>query len=150
MASIIDCKKCDQCGGVIYYEFNCRTDEEFAVCKNCGACYTTTLLRTESGDVVMNDTGHWQYVHEKSSGSGCIYITLKNGIGQVSSLKPNLTSEQIQEFLSVLSDEDVNAEESYLYIWNDAEKKIDVLFGPKPVLYEDVYDTDELEKGGAS
>ena len=49
MSSVIGEKKCSKCGGSMFYDFDCRTQEEYRMCSRCGFTQEWKLLRNEDG-----------------------------------------------------------------------------------------------------
>ena len=117
MSSVIDYKKCPRCGGVMYYEYNCRTGEEFSVCQRCGASYG---------------------MNEKTSYGRCL-IWFKRGAGQSFSLAEPVNNKIKKWYRKQLKRDDVDPDRSYLMAWDPDEEEVKLIYGTDPGLYEDEF-----------
>ncbi len=81
MASVMDYQKCLQCGGVMFSELNCNTQEEWWMCCRCGAEGSYTLVRNRKKKVKRNRKGKVRYKLKKRFGYGVIYLMSAQKIG---------------------------------------------------------------------
>ena len=117
MSSVIDYKKCPRCGGVMYYEYNCRTGEEFSVCQRCGASYG---------------------MNEKTPYGRCL-IWFKCGAGQSFSFAEPVNNKIKKWYRKQMKKDNVDPDRSYLMAWDPDEEKVKLIYGTDPGLYEDEF-----------
>lgn len=70
MSSVSEYKKCEQCGGVVYEDYNCRTGESYSSCKNCGKTRVFYLERDAEGEPLMDINGKYLTAAQELPGFG--------------------------------------------------------------------------------
>lgn len=123
MSSVVDYKKCPRCGGVMYYEFNCRTGEEYGICDRCGANYG---------------------FEEDNESFGRCYIQFNNGVGRSFSLAEPVNDKVKSWYEEQIKREDVDPDKSYLMAWDTVKKEIVVVYGNDPGSYDDSFATEDI------
>ncbi len=120
MASVIYADKCPQCGGVCIVNSYYRKGQMSAFCERCGWSYY------KDGDC-----------EEETQGYGVAHVTYKGGITDIFGIhKPPNENEKV-DFLKMLQTDDVDADKSYLTIWDEEKQQIISVFGSLPPAYDE-------------
>lgn len=113
MSSVIGETTCPQCGGIMRYEFNCRTGEEIRQCICCGHSQSWLLLRDETGAVKCDESGQCLGDYSETPGYGTAYIVRKDGLGERYHFDHPISDDEITAFIQEIQD---NADPSQSYI----------------------------------
>lgn len=140
MSSVQGAKKCPKCGGVMVYEFNCRTTEEYRTCLRCGYHQEWGLLRNEDGTVKTDEDGKWREEYSETIGYGAACLRSKEGIGLTYNFDKPLTEEDKAALLEDIRQPETD-ESSYAVLFDPQSGGFTVLAGKLPEDYEG--DTDE-------
>jgi len=130
---------CPRCGNPAHADFRTRSPEEYLSCRFCG--YTTWIKVDDEKFVEGQPPPEPERYEHKSAGA--FHIKDKTGCGQWGSVGdkdngPVDWEKIIHEFQEILTDPDVDLEESYLTKWDDENKKIINLIGhPKMQIYDE-------------
>ena len=144
MGSVIDYKKCPQCGGVVYDEHYYKTGEEKEFCFRCGR-WSEVRFPTNDEELaqVPEDS---RYLLSKGDGLGRCMIAYANGAGRTFSLSEPYSEEIEKWYMDAMKDENVDPERSYLTRWDAATGRLVVVHGKDPGLYEDEIGDEEEEQ----
>ena len=83
MSSVQDYKKCPQCEGVCFTDFNCRSQEYYAYCQRCGYSYTHEIRRYPGGKAITRKNGCPIYKDREKRGYGAMRLSTKKGIAKI-------------------------------------------------------------------
>ena len=136
MSSVQGEKKCPQCGGTMFYDFNCNTTEEVRTCLRCGFYQNWFLLRNEAGSVKAKEDGTWLGGYEEKTGYGAVSLMSKTGVGQVYALNAPLSDADKEAILKDFQCEDVESA-SYVVLYDPKSDTFTALAGMIPGAYED-------------
>lgn len=137
MSSVQGYKRCPKCGGVIFYEFNCRTMEESRYCMRCGFKQRWFLQRNEDGSVVKNSEGKMIMDYSEMVGYGTAYLDYKKGFGARYSLEQPLSDEAKKEFLEAIKGDDVKEDTSYVIAFDPETRILTAEYGSIPPGYDE-------------
>ncbi len=119
MASVIYADKCPQCDGVCIVDSYYRRGHMTACCERCGWSYYKD--------------GNFE---KETQGYGVAHVTYKSGIAEIFGMhKPPNENEKIN-FIKMLQADDVDADKSYLTLWDEKSQKIIAVFGSLPPSYD--------------
>ena len=135
MGSVIDYKKCLQCGGVVYDEYYYKSGEENKVCFRCGR-WAGVRLPTNDEERAQVPEGS-RYLISKGEGFGRCTITFTNGVGRSFSLGEPYSEEIEKWYMEAVEDENVDPEKSYLTRWDAETGRLVVVHGKDLGLYDD-------------
>ncbi len=144
MGSVIDYKKCPQCGGVVYDEYYYKSGEENAVCLRCGR-WADVRLPTDEKELAK-DPEKIRYLVSKGEGLGRCTIAFTNGVSRSFSLGEPYSEEIEKWYMEAMKDENVDPEKSYLTRWDAETGQLVVVHGKDPGLYDDEIDEAEDEE----
>ena len=120
MASVIYEDKCPQCGGVCTVNSYYRKGQMSAFCERCGWKYY------KDGDF-----------ENETQGYGIACVTYNDGISEIIAIpKPPNENEKFN-FINRLQEDDVDADKSYLTLWDEKNQKIISAFGSLPPSYDE-------------
>lgn len=134
MSSVIGEKKCPKCGGGMFYEFNCRTQEEYRACFRCGFTQEWKLRRNEDGTVKTTEEGKWIGDYVEAIGYGVVLLMRKSGVGRRYFLEKPLTDDEKASVLKDLQAENMDSS-SYAVLFNPESGEFTPLFGEIPGEY---------------
>lgn len=142
MSSVQGEKECPKCGGVMLYDFNCRTIEEHSTCCRCGLRQHWVPLWNEDGSMKRNEDGDCIGDCKETLGYGTAFVVMQNGVGHLYAFdKPRTTAEK-EDFMGKIRHDGV-AGSSYIVSFDPAAGEMTVLAGECP---PDFY-PDDTEKG---
>lgn len=142
MGSVIDYKKCPQCGGLVYNEYYYKSGEESEVCFRCGKWYDRRFPRDEE-EAKLTEKG--EYVINSGDGLGRCTIHFKSGVGHSFSLGEPYSEDIEKWYQEAMKDAEVDPEKSYLTRWDAETGQLVVVHGKDPGLYEDQVDEEDSE-----
>ena len=140
MGSVVGYMKCPQCGGLMAYDFDYRTEEEYRFCKRCGKRQEWYYERDkETSKVIFNDNGSPIWKEEETFGYGCLCFETKDGIGKLIGLEEPAKQEDVDNFLKDLEDnaEVIDKDSCYFTYWDAESGTIKSYYGKIPDDYDD-------------
>ncbi len=144
MGSVIDYKKCPQCGGVVYVEYYYRSGEENEVCLRCGR-WAEVRLPMNDEELAQLPEGN-RFLVSKGEGLGRCAIAFEGGVSRSFSLGEPYSEEIEKWYMEAMKDENVDPEKSYLTRWDAETGQLVVVHGKDPGLYDDEIDEAEDEE----
>ena len=134
MGSVIDYRKCPQCGGFLYNEWYYKTGEEFEHCNRCGRWEEIRFPENEDEKKLVDQSG---LLKKSATGFGRCLIMFTSGFGHSFSLSEPYSEEIEKWYTETMKDKEVDPEQSYLTRWDEETGKIVVVHGKDPGLYDD-------------
>jgi hypothetical protein len=116
----------------MYYDFNCRTQEETRTCLYCGYNQEWALRRDDEGNFVKSESDKFIMDYTEKLGYGSYQIANKDGSAIIGTFSDPLTQSRIRELEQILNMPGTDKDESYLIRWDPETKQMDVLFGKAP------------------
>ena len=138
MGSVISYEKCSQCGGVYVIDYNYRTGEEYHFCQRCGKLHNHAIVRDENEDFCYDENDELKFKDESCNGYGCMALA-SQGFTSIYHIDRPVDDEIKEEYLEIVSGEDVDKDECYLTIWDEEKAEIRALFGKLPESYDELY-----------
>ena len=144
MGSVMSYVECPQCRRPAFNDFYYRTGEEYTMCFSCGYRHKIVALRDrKSGNgrkLKLRKDGRPIYREYERMGAGCLKVRGEKA-AELIAPPPNTNWDKIaKEYQIVMTQPDVNEEESYLVRWHADRKEFEVLFGnPDLSLFSDVF-----------
>lgn len=136
MSSVQGEKKCPKCGGVMLYEFNCKTIEEHSTCCRCGFRQQWAPLWNEDRRMKLNEEGNCIGVCKEIPGYGAAFVKMRNGVGHLYAFDKPLTTLEKDDFLAKIQDDGVE-HSSYVVSFDPAVGRTIVLAGQCPPDFSD-------------
>lgn len=139
MSSVQDYKKCPQCEGVCFTDFNCKSWEYYAYCQRCGYSYTHEIRRYPGGKAITRKNGCPIYRDREKRGYGAMRLSTKKGIAKIYGLSfwtALWARKTLQRFLQT---DIADPEESYLFVWDWKTKSYKSIYGKAPESYDEVF-----------
>ena len=135
MGVAIYIEKCCQCGGeLLVYEDN-KLHDITAECLRCGMKYADLQLPQEYYDEMTVEDAYEEIDYEdhwKEKGYGVPCIVLKDGCVTRERIEFPYEEKKINEYLALLESDEVDADKSYLTLWDEKNKKVISIFGSMP------------------
>lgn len=131
MSSVIGEKKCSKCGGSMFYDFDCRTQEEYRMCSRCGFTQEWKLLRNEDGTAKLAEDGTWLWDYTETVGYSVVLLMPKSGVGCKYCLTGTLTGEERETVLQNLQAENMDSH-SYAVLYAPESGTLTPLYGQMP------------------
>ena len=131
MGSVVGETKCPKCGGVMFYDFNYRTQEEFRMCCRCGFIQEWKFRRNADGTAATDKDGKWIEDYEETPGYGVVLLMPQSGVGCKYSFRSPLTEEDKAAVLKDLQAENMDSS-SYAVLYDPESGKFMSLFGEMP------------------
>lgn len=113
--------KCPQCGGVFWCQQHNTLRDISSICLRCGRAFTQIPC-----ECVQDNKGY-----------GIVCITKKNSDKEFISVEFPYEQETINNYLAMLEQDDVDADKSYLTLWDEKSQKIIAVFGSLPPSYDE-------------
>lgn len=113
--------KCSQCGGVFWCQQHNTLRDISAICLRCGRMFTQIPC-----ECVQDNKGY-----------GVVCIAKKNGDKEFISVEFPYKEEKINNHLSMLEQDDVDADKSYLTLWDEKSQKVIAILGSLPPSYDE-------------
>lgn len=140
MGVAIYIEKCWQCGGeLLVYEDN-KLHDITAECLRCGMKYANLQLPQEYYDEMAVEDAYEEIDYEdhwKEKGYGVACIVLKDGCVTRERIEFPYEEKKINEYLALLESDEVDADESYLTLWDEKNQKVISIFGSMPPSYDE-------------
>ncbi len=138
MSSVQDYKKCPQCDGVCFTDFDCKSWEYYASCLRCGYSYTHEMRRFPGGKVITRKNGCPIYRDKEEYGYGIMRLSAKDGIAKIYGLSfwtALWAKKTLQRFLQT---EIADPNETYLCVWDRKANRCKSIYGEMPPSYDEV------------
>ena len=135
MGVAIYTEKCPQCGGELLVNEHITLRDISVECLRCGMKYVDLRYPQEYYDGMIVEGAYEEVDYEdywEEKGYGVVCIALKNGGKFRKRIEFPYEEKKINEYLALLERDEVNAEKSYLTLWDDKNKKVISLFGSMP------------------
>lgn len=110
MASTYSAVQCPNCSRSAFDDNYYKTGELFISCYRCGYNYSK-VIEEDTNDTI-------KYKEEKDGGNGVFMVVKKNGGRELIMLDGVLTNEEIEKFVKVYLESEVDQEKSYLVHFN--------------------------------
>jgi hypothetical protein len=134
MSSVLDQKKCEQCGYEFgFFEFYCRSRASAFICRRCGYCEFFEMITDDEGDC----TG-WR--HDTHHGYGAYWCVQpgKDGAEFGGLHSDRQLDECAPKIRELIAKGDLDGDRSYVTRWNAEEECVEVIVGRWTKLdYED-------------
>lgn len=133
MGSVTSEIECPQCGGRMYTDYYCKTDEAYMFCECCGRYERWTLVRDSKGKEKIKRNGKAKYKHVLRKGYGCICFVTKEHGSSMCTLHGPFQRKKKAAFFEFLKTEDAVRENCYMTKWDGRHKRVISVYGEIPV-----------------
>ena len=138
MSSVQGDKPCPRCGGVMWYDFNCSTQEEWRSCTKCGLSQEWRLDRDENGRVKCDDEHPWGIERYHEGGVGLVVTTGFDGNGRSEVLTKRPSYRRIKQTIKEWENNPyIEKSECYIGLWNPKRHRVDVIYGKRQPSYDE-------------
>lgn len=117
MSSAIEYKECPRCKGVMFYELDCNTQEEYSFCIRCGLSYSQG---------------------EEEESFGRCQLAGKKGLAQSFSLEKPIDEDFKKWYSEMMEDSEINPEDCFLMLWDSEKKEVVPIFGKDPGTFKEM------------
>lgn len=135
MGVAIYTEKCPQCGGELLVHKHTTLHDISAECLRCGMNYVDLQFPQEYYDEMTVEGAYEEVNYEdywKEKGYGVVCIALKDGGKIYKGIKFPYEEKKINVYLALLETDEVNADKSYLTLWDEKNQKVISIFGSMP------------------
>ena len=135
MGVAIFTEKCPQCGGVLWISQHTTLGHISTKCESCGMEYEEMHYPKEYYDEMIVEGAYEEVDYEdywKEKGYGVVCIALKDGGEFRERIKFPYEEKKINEYLALFEQDEVDADKSYLTLWDEKNQKVVSVFGPMP------------------
>ncbi len=128
-------EKCPQCNNTAYFEYDCRRYVDWIMCPMCGYQYfRRPILDRKSQPLEYKFTKNGKLIFRRSEqkGYGVAFIHWNRGSSTFHSMHKEVTPAIIKKFTDHLTNNDIDAEKSYLTRWDEETQTVIAVIG-KPI-----------------
>lgn len=131
MSSVQGTRKCPKCGGVFFYDMDCRAAEGHGMCLRCGYEQRCVLFRNDDGTLKMDEAGNCLMDIKESVGYGAARLRCKDGFGRICRFDAPLTGDETDALRKELQNPDID-KGSYAVLFDPQSGAFTVLGGELP------------------
>lgn len=135
MGVAIYIEKCWQCGGELFVYEDYGLHDITAECLRCGMNYADLHFPQEYYDEMTVEGAYEEIDYEdpwEEKGYGVACIVQKDGHVTRERIEFPYEEKKINEYLALFESDEVDADKSYLTLWDEKNQKIISIFGSMP------------------
>lgn len=133
MGSVSCCYQCSRCNGVVYEDYNYKTNERFSLCISCGKVKNRSIKRDKNNMPILDEKN--EIIREDTiiEGYGTVHFAYKDGVGSTACFKKPITENDIKLFYEELeNNKDLIKEECRLIKFDTENRKLIPIYGDLP------------------